>query len=83
MIGIGWLPGPGGVTGILGLAVLGAELKPLATFLDITETKSRKFWDVLDKRWRNGGVALRAMAVLPCLTLLSTGAWLAAGIVMT
>jgi hypothetical protein len=36
-LAIGWLPGPGGFLAILGLALLGTEMRPLARLLDRCE----------------------------------------------
>ena len=41
-LGIGWLPGPGGFLAILGLALLGTEMRPLARLLDGCEVLLRR-----------------------------------------
>lgn len=76
-IAIGWLPGPGGVIGIFGVAVLGAELKPLAILLDVIEAGLHKLWESFKERWKSGGIAFRVITVILVLAFLAAGAWLA------
>lgn len=42
-LGIGWLPGPGGFLGIIGLAILSKELPCIARWLDKLEVLVRSF----------------------------------------
>lgn len=76
-IAIGWLPGPGGVIGLFGLAILGAELKPLATLLDVIEAGLRKLWDNFKERLENGGIVFRGITIIMALAFLTAGVWLA------
>lgn len=41
---IGWMPGPGGFVGIIGLALLAQEFRPLAVLLDKIEIAFVHMW---------------------------------------
>ena len=59
----GWAPGPGLLTFILGLALIGGEFLPVARFLDWAEVKLRKLAHFTAVLWR-AGVAGKAMIIL-------------------
>jgi hypothetical protein len=63
-IAVGWLPGPGGVVGILGIAILAAEFKPLAGLLDTIEADCRKFLGAIRDKWLYGGAIFRRSVVI-------------------
>ena len=46
------LPGPGWITVLIGLMILGGELLPAARFLDWLEIQLRKLWRLVQKVWR-------------------------------
>ena len=46
------LPGPGWITILIGLMILGGELLPVARFLDWLEIQFRKLWRLVQKVWR-------------------------------
>ena len=46
------LPGPGWITILIGLMILGGELLPVARFLDWLEIQLRKLWRLVQKVWR-------------------------------
>ena len=46
------LPGPGWITVLIGLMILGGELLPVARFLDWLEIQLRKLWRLVQKVWR-------------------------------
>jgi uncharacterized protein (TIGR02611 family) len=47
------LPGPGWITILIGLMILGGELLPVARFLDWLEIQLRKLWRLVQKIWRS------------------------------
>jgi hypothetical protein len=59
-LAIGWLPGPGGFLSIVGLALLGTELRPLARLLDKTELLIRS---VIERVRPPGPTAKRVLVV--------------------
>ena len=78
MIGlaIGWLPGPGGFLAILGLALLGTELRPLARLLDRCELFVRGVIDRLRAPSQNAKrmlVVAGAIIAIASLTQLARG----------
>ncbi|YCM46792.1 PGPGW domain-containing protein (plasmid) [Verrucomicrobiaceae bacterium 227] len=75
-IAVGWLPGPGGVIGIFGLAILSTELKPLAIWLDALEGGLYKILVSLIERWKDGGIAFRSITIISGLILFAAGVWL-------
>jgi uncharacterized protein (TIGR02611 family) len=46
------LPGPGWITILIGLMILGGALLPVARFLDWLEIQLRKLWRLVQKVWR-------------------------------
>jgi hypothetical protein len=49
-LAIGWLPGPGGVIGVLGAALLGAESLRVAKLMDRIELRLRDAWRFVKHR---------------------------------
>jgi hypothetical protein len=74
----GWAPGPGVVTLVLGLAMVGGEFLPVAVFLDWAEVRLRKLVQWATGIWKAAppvGKALIALAILACAAALGSGAY--------
>ena len=73
----GWAPGPGLLTFILGLALIGGEFLPVARFLDWAEVKLRKLVHFVAVLWRASvaGKALIIMTILVCVAALGYGVY--------
>jgi hypothetical protein len=67
----GWAPGPGVVTLVIGLAMIGGEFLPVARFLDWAEVKLRKLAHFVEKVWRSSTIC-KALVVLLVLILVAT-----------
>jgi hypothetical protein len=67
----GWAPGPGVVTLVIGLAMIGGEFLPVARFLDWAEVKLRNLAHFVEKVWRSSTIA-KALVVLLVLILVAT-----------
>jgi hypothetical protein len=67
----GWAPGPGVVTLVIGLAMIGGEFLPVARFLDWAEVKLRKLAHFVEKVWRSSTIG-KALVVLLVLILVAT-----------
>ena len=66
------LPGPGWITVLIGLMILGGELLPVARFLDWLEIQLRKLWRLVQKVWHAsflGKVAV-VMVVGSCVAVI-------------
>ena len=68
----GWAPGPGLLTFLLGLALIGGEFLPVARFLDWSEVKLRTLAHFAAVLWRSSvaGKALIIMTILLCAAAL-------------
>ncbi len=73
----GWAPGPGLLTFLLGLALIGGEFLPVARFLDWAEVKLRKLAHFVAVLWRASvaGRALIIMTILVCVAALGYGVY--------
>jgi hypothetical protein len=73
----GWAPGPGTVTFVIGLAMLGGEFLPVARFLDWAEVRLRKLAHFIARVWRAGvaGKILIVLVVLTCVAASGYGAY--------
>ena len=68
----GWAPGPGLLTFLLGLALIGGEFLPVARFLDWAEVRLRKLAHFVAVLWRASvaGKALIIITILLCAAAL-------------
>jgi hypothetical protein len=64
----GWAPGPGTLTLVIGLSMLGSEFLVVARFLDWAEVRLRKLAHLVGIVWRSSKVG-RALIVLVALIL--------------
>jgi hypothetical protein len=78
-LAIGWLPGPGGVVAVVGVALLATEFRGFALLLDRMELALRGLWR---RAWKRASVARRALVVLGAATALASVA-LVAGRIFT
>ena len=70
------LPGPGWITILIGLMILGGELLPVARFLDWLEIRLRKLWFPVKRAWRAsfpGKVAVVVVAGLCAAAIIYVG----------
>lgn len=74
----GWAPGPGMVTLVIGLAMVGGEFLAVARFLDWAEVRLRKLgWWARDV-WKGAlpvGKALIVLAILACVAAFGYGVY--------
>jgi uncharacterized protein (TIGR02611 family) len=61
------LPGPGWITVLIGLMILGGELLPAARFLDWLEVQLRKLLGLVRKVWRASVVGKVAVVVVTAI----------------
>ncbi len=66
----GWAPGPGMLTFVIGLAMIGGEFLFAARFLDWSEVHGRRFWKFVTKLWRFS-IAGKAVVLACALALIS------------
>ena len=74
----GWAPGPGLLTLVIGLAMVGGEFLTVARFLDWSEVRLRKLAWVAGKVWAGATPVGRTMIVvliLACVAALLYGAY--------
>ena len=73
----GWAPGPGLLTFLLGLALIGGEFLPVARFLDWAEVRLRKLAHFVAVLWRTSfaGKALIIMTIVVCGAALGYGVY--------
>jgi Putative transmembrane protein (PGPGW) len=64
----GWAPGPGTLTLVIGLSMLGSEFLAVARFLDWAEVRLRKLAHLVGSVWRSSPVG-KVVVVLVALTL--------------
>jgi hypothetical protein len=64
----GWAPGPGTLTLVIGLSMLGSEFLVVARFLDWAEVRLRKLAHLVGIVWRSSKVG-KALIVLVALIL--------------
>lgn len=64
----GWAPGPGTLTFVIGLAMIGGEFLTIARFLDWSEVRLRKLAHVVGVVWRSSTIG-KALIVLVALAL--------------
>ena len=64
----GWAPGPGLLTFLIGLALIGGEFLPIARFLDWSEVRLRKLAHLVGAVWRSSTIG-KALIVLVALVL--------------
>src|SRR5918992_1873225 len=64
----GWAPGPGLLTFLIGLALIGGEFLPVARFLDWSEVRLRKLAHLVGVVWRSSTTG-KALIVLVALIL--------------
>ena len=64
----GWAPGPGLLTFLIGLALIGGEFLPVARFLDWSEVRLRKLAHLVGVVWRSSTIG-KALIVLVALVL--------------
>ena len=62
----GWAPGPGLLTFLIGLALIGGEFLTIARFLDWSEVRLRKLAHLVGVVWRSSTIG-RALIVLVVL----------------
>lgn len=65
-------PGPGSIVLIIGLGLLGSEIRFIAQFLDWGEVRLRKWIRQLMSFWKHASLALKILMCL--LAIVSTGA---------
>src|SRR5918998_3745905 len=66
----GWAPGPGTLTFVIGLAMLGGEFLVIARFLDWSEVRLRKLAHFVEGVWRSSTVG-KAFIVLVVVSLVA------------
>ena len=66
----GWAPGPGTVTFVIGLALLGGEFLVVARFLDWAEVRLRKLAHPVGVMWRSSTIG-KALIVLVAASLVA------------
>jgi sterol desaturase/sphingolipid hydroxylase (fatty acid hydroxylase superfamily) len=66
----GWAPGPGMVTFVIGLAMIGGEFLTVARFLDWSEVMLRKLMHLIEVVWRSSTIG-KALVVLVALILVA------------
>jgi hypothetical protein len=66
----GWAPGPGTLTLVIGLSMLGSEFLVVARFLDWAEVRLRKLAHFVGVVWRSSTIA-KALIVLVVLALVA------------
>ena len=66
----GWAPGPGMVTFVVGLAMIGGEFLTFARFLDWSEVMLRKLMHLIEVVWRSSTIG-KALVVLVALILVA------------
>jgi len=73
----GWAPGPGLLTFLLGLALIGGEFLPVARLLDWAEVRLRKLAHFAAVLWRASvaGKALIIITILLCAAALGYGVY--------
>ena len=74
----GWAPGPGLVTLVIGLAMVGGEFLVVARFLDWSEVSLRKLARLARKVWVGAtpvGKTLIVVVILVCVAVLVYGAY--------
>ena len=64
----GWAPGPGTITFVIGLAMIGGEFLTIARFLDWSEVKLRKLARLVGVVWRSSTIG-KALIVLVAVIL--------------
>ena len=75
---LGWAPGLGTVTFVIGLAMVAGELWPAARLLDWTEVKLRELARLARRIWITstpGEKALIVLAILACIVAVGYGAY--------
>jgi hypothetical protein len=73
----GWAPGPGTITFVIGLAMIGGEFLPVARFLDWAEIRLRKLARFVVRVWRASvaGKVLIVVVTLICVAALGYGVY--------
>ncbi len=74
----GWAPGPGVVTLVIGLAMVGGEFLIVARFLDWSEVRLRMLAQLASKVWAGAtpvGRTLIVVLILVCVAALAYGAY--------
>jgi hypothetical protein len=74
----GWAPGPGTITLVIGLSMLGSEFLVVARFLDWAEVRLRKLARWARSVWRGAppaGRALIVLTILACVAALGYGVY--------
>jgi hypothetical protein len=66
----GWAPGPGMLTLVIGLSMLGSEFLVVARFLDWAEVRLRKLARPVEIVWRSSTIG-KALIVLVAATLVA------------
>jgi hypothetical protein len=66
----GWAPGPGVLTFVIGLALLGGEFLVVARFLDWAEVRLRKLAHFIEVVWSSSTIG-KALIVLVAVTLVA------------
>jgi hypothetical protein len=64
----GWAPGPGTLTLVIGLSMLGSEFLVVARFLDWAEVRLRKLAHLVEVVWRSSTIG-KALIVLVAVIL--------------
>jgi hypothetical protein len=64
----GWAPGPGLLTFLIGLALIGGEFLTIARFLDWSEVRLRKLAHLVGVVWRSSTIG-KALIVLVALVI--------------
>jgi hypothetical protein len=74
----GWAPGPGILTLVIGLSMLGSEFLVVARFLDWAEVRLRKLAKWARNVWKSAppaGKALIVLAIVACVAALGYGVY--------
>jgi hypothetical protein len=69
----GWAPGPGLLTFVIGLAMIGGEFLPIARFLDWSEVKLRVLAHFVGVVWRSSTIGKALIVVVVMILVAAFG----------
>jgi Putative transmembrane protein (PGPGW) len=69
----GWAPGPGTITLVIGLSMLGSEFLVVARFLDWAEVRLRKLAYLVESVWRSSWVGKLVLVLVALILVFALG----------
>jgi len=69
----GWAPGPGTITFIIGLAMIGGEFLPVARFLDWAEVRLRELARFVAGVWRSSTIGKVVVVLTALIVVFAVG----------